>query len=334
MQIVHQLNHADWRAFVDTHPQGNIFHTPEMFEAYAQAKGHHPELWASVNDSGDILALFIPVQITLFGGPLRSFTSRAVVYGSALCLPGQEGKDALTFLLKEYNQATRSSLLFTEMRNLTDLTEVRSTLDAQGFLFEEHLNFLISLDVPEEELWKCIRSNARRNIQKARKMNVEVTAVTDEAEIPESIAVLKDVYRRIQVPLPDQSLFEAVFRLLQPKGMVRVLAARVEKKIVGVLFLLLYKDIVYYWYTGTLREYSLYRTHDLLVWEALEFGNRNHFRMFDFGGGGKPDEEYGVRDFKAKFGGTLVNYGRHLKVHSPLRLKLSREGYQLMRRFL
>jgi len=83
-----------------------------------------------------------------------------------------------------------------------------------------------------------------------------------------------------------------------------------------------------------LREFSAYRTNDLLVWHALEFGSQNRFRIFDFGGGGKPDEEYGVRDFKAKFGGTLVNYGRHMKIHSPLRLKLSREGYQLMRRFL
>jgi len=334
MQIVHQLKNDRWRAFVDAHPQGNIFHTPEMFEAYTQAKGHHPELWAAVDDEDEILALFIPVEITLLGGPLRPFTSRAVVFGSTLCLAEQEGKDALELLLKDYNEATKNSVLFTEMRNLTDLIDVRPVLDSQGFVFEEHLNFLISLDVPETELWKCIRSNARRNIQKAQKMGVKITEADDLTSMPEAYAVMKDVYHRIQVPLPDQSLFESVFRILHPKGMLRILLARVGEKIVGVLNLLLYKDVVFYWYTGTLREFSAYRTNDLLVWHALEFGHRNHFRIFDFGGGGKPDEEYGVREFKAKFGGTLVNYGRHMKIHSPLRLKLSREGYQLMRRFL
>ena len=32
-------------------------------------------------------------------------------------------------------------------------------------------------------------------------------------------------------------------------------------------------------------------------------------------GAGKPDEDYGVRDFKAKFGGELLEHGRYLKIH-------------------
>jgi lipid II:glycine glycyltransferase (peptidoglycan interpeptide bridge formation enzyme) len=71
-----------------------------------------------------------------------------------------------------------------------------------------------------------------------------------------------------------------------------------------------------------------------LVWLALEFGCDRGFHTFDFGGGGKPDEEYGVRDFKAKFGGDLVNYGRNVLVHSPIQLQASELGYQLLRRFL
>lgn len=41
-----------------------------------------------------------------------------------------------------------------------------------------------------------------------------------------------------------------------------------------------------------------------------------------------------MRDFKAKFGGDLVNFGRNICVHAPLRLKFSVTGYQLVRRFL
>ena len=44
----------------------------------------------------------------------------------------------------------------------------------------------------------------------------------------------------------------------------------------------------------------------------------------DFGGAGKPDEPYGVRTFKAKYGGELVNYGRYVCVHSRGRLAISR----------
>ena len=57
-------------------------------------------------------------------------------------------------------------------------------------------------------------------------------------------------------------------------------------------------------------------------------------KTFDFGGAGRPDEVYRVRDFKAKFGGDLVNYGRNVCVHAPFRLGVSRAGYGLMRKFL
>ncbi|MDH4208252.1 MAG: hypothetical protein OEV76_05210, partial [Anaerolineae bacterium] len=55
-------------------------------------------------------------------------------------------------------------------------------------------------------------------------------------------------------------------------------------------------------------------------------------RVYDFGGAGKADEEYGVRDFKAKFGGDLVCYGRNTCVHAPFRLAMSKLGYEGYRR--
>jgi lipid II:glycine glycyltransferase (peptidoglycan interpeptide bridge formation enzyme) len=49
------------------------------------------------------------------------------------------------------------------------------------------------------------------------------------------------------------------------------------------------------------------------------------------GGAGNPDEEYGVPNFKAKFGGELVSFGRNICVHKPLLLCLSKLGYRIYR---
>jgi lipid II:glycine glycyltransferase (peptidoglycan interpeptide bridge formation enzyme) len=334
MQIVQKLDNTQWRQYVDNHRLGNIFHTPEMFQAYASAQGYYPTLWAAVNDSGKICALFLPVHITLLGSLLRPFTGRAVSFGSVLSSEDEEGRRGLELLLETYNHKTKNEALFTELRNLADISYMLPSLDKHGFAYEEHLNFLIDLDRPVDQIWANIRSNARRNIQKARKMEVVIEDDGDIRELPEAYQILKEVYKRIQVPLPDRSLFESAYKVLHPCGMLKMLLAKVDGNIAGVLFLLLYKDVVFYWYTGTSRQYSLYRTNDLLVWAALEFGQRNGYRSFDFGGGGKPEEEYGVRDFKAKFGGELVNFGRNVRIHSPARFKLSQEGYQLVRRFL
>ncbi|MDH3683348.1 MAG: GNAT family N-acetyltransferase, partial [Acidimicrobiia bacterium] len=99
------------------------------------------------------------------------------------------------------------------------------------------------------------------------------------------------------------------------------------------LCLLAHDGVVTYWYTGALREYSKLRASDLMVWRALEIAAARGSHTFDFGGAGKPDEEYGVRDFKVKFGGELVNFGRNVSVHSANRKRISERGYELVRRF-
>jgi lipid II:glycine glycyltransferase (peptidoglycan interpeptide bridge formation enzyme) len=332
--VVHTLPEKEWRRFVDEHPQGNIFHTPEMFQVFARTQGYRTTLWAAVDSGGRLMALLLPVEITLMGGPLRWLTTRAVAYGSVLCAPDLESKEALRVLLRAYKREVNGRLLFTELRNLSDSGDLQSALNECGFVYEEHLNFLVDLARPQEEIWQSIRPNARRNIKKAWKSQVVIREVNDPNQVPAAHALLKNTYERLQVPLADTSLFRSTFEILYPRGMFKIFMAQVGDVDVGVMTLLLYKDIVYYWYAGMVREYASYRAGDLLVWHALEWGSQNGFRILDLGGAGKPDEEYGVRDFKAKYGGELVNYGRNVCVHAPMRLKLSQLGYQLVRRLL
>ncbi len=335
MRVVQQIDEDVWRAFVAQEACSNIFHTPEMMQVFQQAKGYQPELWATVDGNDQLLALFLPIQITVLDRPfLRNLTTRAVLYGSVLCIPTPEGQEALDLLLQTYNQAVKGRLLFTELRNLADVNNLQPTLQKNNVAYEEHLNFLINLNQPQADIWKAIRSNAQRNVRKARKSGVVIAPVTDNAGLADAYTILQQVYKRIQVPLPDQSLFQAAFEILHPLGMFETLLAKVDGEIIGAMMLLLHKGVMIYWYTGTLREFSSYRASDLLVWCALELGHEQGFHTFDFGGGGKPDEEYGVRDFKAKFGGCLVNYGRNVCVHAPMRLQASEFGYQMLRRFL
>lgn len=334
MRVVQHLDEGTWRAFVDNNSNSQIFHTPEMFQVFSQTKGCRPALWATVDSHDRPLALLLPVQITLRGGLLHRFTTRAVAYGSVLCEPGGEGQEALKVLLQAYKQEMKGQILFTELRNLSDLATLQPVLHECGFDYEEHLNFLVDLTRPRDEIWKSIKSSARRNVRKAHKSGVTVEDVNDPSRIPAIYDLLKGVYRRIQVPLADESFFQSSFEILRPKGMIKILVTKAEGADIGVLTLLMHKDIILYWYTGTLREHASYRAGDLLVWHTLEWGNQSGFRLFDFGGGGKPGEEYGVRDFKAKFGGRLVNYGRNICVHAPLTLQVSKAVYQAARRLL
>jgi hypothetical protein len=334
MRVVQNLDSVYWHDFADEAPGASIFHTPEMFEVFARTDGYKPGLWAVVGSDRRPLALFTPVRITLFGGPLSLLTSRAVAYGSVLCQCGDEGQAALSLLLRAYDRQRPGNVIFTELRNVVSMSYLHPALEACGYQYEAHLNFLIDLTRSEAELWSKIRSNARRNIQKAEKMGVMVDEVTNLDQLAPVYSVLKDVYKRLQVPLPNESLFRSSFHVLHPRNMLRILVARLDDLAIGALMLLVHQGVITYWYTGALREFSAYRPSDLLVWRALKLGAESGCRVFDFGGGGRPDVEYGVRDFKAKFGGELVNFGRYLHIHAPRRFRLSQTGYQMVRRLL
>jgi serine/alanine adding enzyme len=332
LRLVHRLDRTMWRSFIEEHDGGNIFHTPEMFDAFSRTKGYRPIVWAAVDGRGRPLALFLPVEISMMGGPLRYLTTRAVSFGSVLAAPGPRGRDALSLLLRTYGRKVNRRVVFTELRNLADMEELRPVLAESGFELQDHLNFLIDLARPLEEIWGDIRPNARRNIRKAMRSEVVVRQARSLRDIDAAYEILRKAYGRIRVPLPPRPLFRATFEILAPRGMVRVLLAEVDGVMIGALMLLFYKGVVVYWYTGSLREYSALRPADLLVWRSLELGQGSGFRTFDFGGGGSPDMHYGVRDFKAKFGGDLVNFGRNTLIHAPARYKLGQAGYRARRR--
>jgi serine/alanine adding enzyme len=334
ISIVRTLQEEEWRRFVDVHPTGNIFHTPEMFEVFRRTKGHQPQLWAAISNRC-VLALLLPVQINLLNRLLHPFTTRAVVYGSLLYAPGDEGEKALAKLLHTYTHKVKRRPLFTELRNLSNLEAVQPILHEHGFVYEDHLNYLIDLNRPAEAVFQGIGRRTRKHIRRALRQG---QVIIEEGRTPEQVAVCYDLlrrtYRLARVPLADRSLFDAAFDLLYPKGMVQFTLARVGETPIAASIELLHKNVIYGWYGGVDRDYGAYYANELLTWHILRWGVERGYHVYDFGGAGKPEEEYGVRDFKAKFGGDLVCFGRNTCVHRPVLLRLSELGYGAYRRWL
>jgi hypothetical protein len=327
VRVVTALDDRRWEAFAGSHPDASVFHTPEMAAVFADTEGHRPTLWAALGEDDEVRAAFTPVAVSTLPGPLRAVSTRAVAFAAPIGDPS-----AVTAVLEAYRGGARGPL-FTEVRHhVVDPGRV-ALLDAQGFVYEPHLNFLIDLTAGEEALWGRVASSARRNVQKARRSGVTIEEA-DAAGVAEGYEVLRDVYHRIQVPLPGPTLFEASQRILGPLGRFSMLLARWEGRTIGVLSLLRYRGVVTYWYTGTLREHATLRAGDLLAWHAISTEAASGNRLFDFGGGGRPEEPYGVRDFKAKYGGELIEPGRSVWVAKPVRTRVATVGYGLVRRFL
>ncbi|MFZ4059353.1 MAG: GNAT family N-acetyltransferase [Ferruginibacter sp.] len=103
--------------------------------------------------------------------------------------------------------------------------------------------------------------------------------------------------------------------------------------IIGVRFVLKFKNDLYGWYAGSLSKYYSYFPNDLLIWETIKWGAENGYKLFDYGGAGNPNVDYGVRKFKLQSGGEIVNYGRYELVHKPFAYFIARTGFEFWRLF-
>lgn len=334
MEIVRSLDEDLWIDFICRHPKSSIFHTPEMFQVFAQAKRYQPELWAVLQGKSDVLAIMTPVRIHIIDGFLRRLTTRSIAYGGVLYENSPRGQDAIQLLLNNYEKEASPGVVFTEFRNLHCLEDIRPLMDSCGYRYEDHLNYLISLDRPPEMVLNDIGKRTRKRIRKGLRSGlVEIEEITRSEDLRGWYETLEKTYSFARVPLADYSLFDRTFEVLYPRGMAKFLLARTNGMIAACSVELIFKGTIYGWYGGTDRAYSDVWPNEMLTWYILEWGANNGYRVYDFGGAGKPEEEYGVRDFKAKFGGELVNFGRFINVHNPFLLKISKPGYEIFRYF-
>ncbi len=204
-----------------------------------------------------------------------------------------------------------------------------------GFVYQKYLNFLINVRRAPMEIFAGFGRRTRKNIRRGlREGKIVIEDVNERGQVDTCYDLICKSYRLARLPLVNRSFFKTAFDILHPKGMVLFTLARVAQNPVAASVELLHKDIVYGWYGGVDRSYSAYVPNELLMWHILKWGSEHGYRLYDWGGAGSPDEEYGVRDFKAKFGGELVCFGRNICVHSPVRLQLSKLGYRILRPLL
>ena len=144
---------------------------------------------------------------------------------------------------------------------------------------------------------------------------------------------LKETYSNAKIPLVDISLFKAIVSELVPENMAKIWVVKYDNKMIGTIVTLIYKDTIYDWYAGSSRKYLKLCPNDVLPWTVIEWGSKNQYNIFDFGGAGKPTESYGVRDFKKQFGGKLVNFGRYEKIHSVSKSRIAEFGLKVYKKY-
>ncbi len=321
------INLVEWENFVKNHPNGNIFQTPDMYNVFKSNKFYEPLILICLDKDEEIVGLMLSVIQKEYRGILGKLSSRSIVYGGPLIK--DNNTEIFDILFKEYNKIISRKAIYTQIRNLCDVEYFKEKFESIGYIFKNHLNILIDLTKSENTIWKEIYSRRRSQINKSEKHGV-VIRIFDEVDlVDDSYNILKNVYKRAKLPLAKKEFFLSAYNILGKNGNLRFFGAFYQKKLIGVMYLLCYKERTYEWYIGSYNEYLKIHPNDLIIWEILKWSKNNGFKIFDFGGAGNPDKKYGVRDYKKKFGGEMINYGRYEKIHNRFLMSISIIGFRI-----
>ncbi|MEM8735459.1 MAG: GNAT family N-acetyltransferase [Planctomycetota bacterium] len=319
----------EWNQYVHDHPKGTVFHTRELVEAFANTPSNTPVALAARDESGKVIALLVAVRIATINGWLSRFASRSIYYAEPICDPTDDGIAALRQLVVIHDRRMKSRTLFSEVRAIQAAEGERSSLEQSGYAYSDYLNYVVDTRKNADELFSGLSKSCRSKIKRSLKRGVEIETGSADQQLDIMYGLVQTSYERSGVPLVDQRLFsEALARLGEDVVQVRV--ARFEGTPVAAGISLAFQGRFYAWYGGGIRKPGI-APFDVLTWDEIRWASENGFQCYDFGGAGWPDEEYGPREFKAKFGGELVSYGRYRKVSAPVALKFAEQSYALLR---
>jgi lipid II:glycine glycyltransferase (peptidoglycan interpeptide bridge formation enzyme) len=319
ISILSNYNDIDklaWSDFVQNHPEGNIFQTPEMFDLYQITPNSEPFVFVALLNNAVIIGVLLAIVHKEFRGLLGNLTSRSIIIGGPLV---SDNNPEIAFaLMKTYNNTIKSKAIYSQIRNIFDVSYLKNVFQKFNYVYEDHLDIHVDLKKSEEDIWKAINPKRRGKIRKAEREQIDVAEVCSEKERHVAYKILTEVYHRANLPLASEKLFDNSYKVFHSKGMLKIYGAYSESKLVGVRFVFFFKNIAYDWYAGSFSKYYSKSPNDILPWRIMQIAKLGGYSLFDFGGAGSPNKHYGVRDFKKSYGGVFVNYGRFQIIHRPV----------------
>jgi len=326
-----EIDRFQWGEFVKNHSEGNIFQTPEMFAVYQNTPNYSPYVIAVFNGQDQIKGLLVSVIQKEGVGLIGPLTSRSIVFGGPLV--NNDDKYILDLILSEYKKMIKRKVIYTQVRNLFSQNFQTEIFRKNGFKYEAHLNIIQDLRIGEEKLWNNLSPSRRKGIRKAQKQLFDFEEHDVDNYINEFLNLLTCSYRKIKLPLPPKEHFLSISREL-PKRNHRMFILKYNDEVIVSLVALVYKKTIYGYYVGTTTDQKITRLRpmDLFFWELFKWAIKNKFHYFDWMGAGKPNVEYGVREFKLQFGGQLVEYGRYTYLHKALAYKIIKRVFDVWRK--
>lgn len=337
------IDRAEWEALVKASATGTWFQTPEaycfyeslpeLFRPFAVGIARDAEhLDATRLESSTLELVGVCVgYVTVEKSPIKQFLTRRAIIISGPALADDAMDEEVEALMLAVRKQLQPQAIYVETRNFNDYSKWKGAFEKAGFLYEPHLNF----HVHTVQGWEAVEENIGKHRKKYIRLSFRDGATVEENPTMEQVRayyeILKELYKtKVKMPLQPWEFFEKLYHCPSCKYLLVMFDGEV---VGGSICMLLPGHGVYEWYAcGKDGVYRNIHPSSVTKYAGMKYACDNDYAVFDMMGAGKPDEEYGVRDFKAEFGGELVEHGRFLCVTKPVLYKIGVLGVKLLKK--
>ena len=323
------IDPQQWQALIDRSHYATWFQTKEAYEFYAANPEEMTPFAVGIEENGHLVGVIVGYTTQEKNTIKQLLTCRSIIIGGPL-LDERISSDALSALLVAVKQVTKGAI-YVETRNFNGYSNWKGIFEQCSFQYQPHLNFHVDTTKPWETIENNIGKHRRKYIRLSYRDGIEIELKPTLQQVKEYYAVLQDLYRtKVKMPLQPWTFFERLYHLPSCKYLLVLYNNQV---VGGSICMTLKNHGVYEWYAcGKDGMYRNIHPSSVTKHIGMKYASDNGYKVFDMMGAGKPNEAYGVRDFKAEFGGQLVEHGRFLCVRKPLLYWIGKLGVKLLKR--
>lgn len=338
-----EIDRAEWSRLVRESRTGTWFQTPEAYEFFASMPELFvPFVFAIAKDSSlseaqhsstpslheQVLRAICVGYVTVEKNPIKQFFIRRAIIIGGPALADDATNEEIRVLLETVREQLKQQAIYIETRNFNDYSQWKGAFIETDFEYQPHLNFHVDC-TDQKAMWIRMSETRRKQIRRAQRADVIISNAQSEEEICEWYAILKRMYRaKVKTPLFPVSFFLEAYR----QGVATYLMVRYEGKIIGGSMIVVDGGCVYEWFEcGRDAEYEKQYPSVMATYAGMAYAAEHGIARCDFMGAGVPGVPYGVRDFKERFGGNMVEHGRFLYIAKPILYRIGAFGVKIMK---
>ena len=324
VETLEQVDAAWWNGLVQSNPQGTVYQTTQYAEFVSRYYGAFPSFIVA-QENGAVAGQLVLFRMGRFpdrdaARPWLDHVKRPINrlfrvlrwYGGPLVFEPAERMKVLSACLDQVNILARRQRVARLEYGALPVDEGGSSLPATpGFERTDWGTFVIDLTQSNDVCWERLKgSAARSSVRRAMKLGVRVTDATDAVDLLARCDLAHSAAHHLAA-WPE--VFWSTLRdVLGPCG-YRVLGAEHEGRLIAFIPFLTFGRTMHLLKPVQDPQCKAEKVPagDLLMWEAIRFGQGLGLARFDLSGVApepSTEAERGIWFFKSKWGGDYVSY--------------------------